>query len=70
VERKITKIPAPAYKGDETERHASAADQEAANRAAAYLHDGFFWEDTAEGRDFWRGVYDRLAAIADGEPLR
>jgi len=34
-------------------------------QAAHFLITGFKWEHTKEGRDYWRGVYDRLHALAE-----
>jgi hypothetical protein len=65
----VTKIPAPQYQ-EEAALLASSEQREKAKMAAINLIDGFAWEKTAEGKDFWDGVYERLKAISRGEPLK
>lgn len=67
----ITPIEEPNnFFGVKSEITASAEDRKQAKIAADALTEGFTWDDTAEGSQFWESVVQRLEAIANGEPLK
>lgn len=43
---------------------------ERAKEAASNLAAAFQWDKSTEGRDYWKEVYDRLHAIAEGKQYR
>jgi len=49
--------PPRVVKATELSRHESS-------KAADHLISAFGWSDTAEGSDFWQGVYERLIQIS------
>lgn len=65
----ITKIPNPNYSKQPVVL-ASEFDRKEAERAADGLDNGFNWDDTAEGSDFWAGVCNRLRQIARDRILK
>lgn len=64
----ITKIPGVAYPEEPVADRPEYA--ELAEAAVEALDEGFPWDETAEGEEFWFGVRNRLKAISMGEALR
>lgn len=68
---RITKIVPPQYDSNASEQNnLDDEHRKAARDAARKIIDTFEWDQTLEGEAFWRSVYDRLCAIANGEPLK
>lgn len=65
----IKRIPAPEY-GDVAVSHATSHQKARAQDAANALVEGFDWTETAEGNEFWDGVYERLIQIAEDGVLK
>lgn len=69
----ITQIVAPQYSKTAESTPLTKTQMKNCQRIVTLLGDNAFtfdWEETAEGAEFWESVYERLSAIADGEPLR
>lgn len=70
----ITKIPPPLYppesKGENDLRLKQRRNCELVAGLLDEDTDTFRWDTTAEGYDFWHGVYRRLLAISKGEALK
>ena len=52
------------------DRWKSAVDENNLNKAQNCIGDSFTWQDTIEGHDFWKYVWQRLGQIKNGVGIK